>query len=55
MNERAHPASTQTAVPRPGLTALDDALQQLLAQALPLGRTENVSTFDADGRVHRQW
>ncbi len=54
MNERAHPASTQTAVPRPGLTALDDALQQLLAQALPLGRTENVSTFDADGRVLAQ-
>ncbi len=33
---------------------LDEALQRLLAQAVPLGRTEQVSTFDADGRVLAQ-
>ncbi|MEY4295631.1 MAG: hypothetical protein RLY82_1319, partial [Pseudomonadota bacterium] len=42
-------------VTRPPLLSLDDALAQLLASlkssALPLGRTESVSTFDADGRV----
>ena len=30
---------------------LDEALTRLLAQATPMGRTERVSTFDADGRV----
>lgn len=36
---------------RPPLLPLDDALAQLLARIQPLGRTERVSTFDADGRV----
>lgn len=39
------------AKPRAPLMSLDDALQRLLAHAAPLGRTEIVSTFDADGRV----
>ena len=33
---------------------LDDALQRLLAQTVPLGRTEQVRTIDADGRVLAQ-
>ena len=33
---------------------LDDALARLLAAAAPLGRTEIVDTFDADGRVLAQ-
>lgn len=33
---------------------LDDALARLLAAAAPLGRTEPVDTFDADGRVLAQ-
>ena len=53
MSTGTHPASTQT-IARPGLMSLDDALKQLLAQALPLERTEAVSTFDADGRVLAQ-
>jgi molybdopterin molybdotransferase len=36
---------------RPPLLSLDDALVRLLEQARPLGATEVVSTFDADGRV----
>ncbi|MDI9334782.1 MAG: molybdopterin molybdotransferase MoeA [Cytophagales bacterium] len=40
-----------TAVPRPSLLSLDDALAQLLAGVQPLNRLETVSTFDADGRV----
>ncbi len=36
---------------RPPLLSLDEALPLLLARALPLSRTETVSTFDADGRV----
>ncbi|MFC5497443.1 gephyrin-like molybdotransferase Glp [Caenimonas terrae] len=39
---------------RPGLTALDDALAELLAHALPLAGHETVSTFEADGRVLAQ-
>ena len=39
---------------RPPLKPLDDALAQLLAQAVVLQRTEDVSTFDADGRVLAQ-
>ena len=39
---------------RPGLTPLDDALAELLEQALPLAGREVVSTFDADGRVLAQ-
>jgi len=37
--------------PRAPLRALDDALQDLLAHALPIERSETVSTFDAAGRV----
>lgn len=33
------------------LTSLDEALAALLAQAAPLGRSETVTLFDADGRV----
>ncbi|MBE7369156.1 molybdopterin molybdotransferase MoeA [Ramlibacter pallidus] len=36
---------------RPPLRPLDDALAALLALAQPLGGTERVATFDADGRV----
>lgn len=36
---------------RAPLKSLDDALAELLAQALPLKQLETVSTFDADGRV----
>ena len=39
------------ATTRQPLLSLDDALRQLLASVSPLGRTESVSTFDADGRV----
>jgi molybdopterin molybdotransferase len=37
--------------PRPALRSLDDALQELLAQAAPLAGHETVSPFEADGRV----
>jgi molybdopterin molybdotransferase len=37
--------------PRPPLRPLDDALQALLARALPLAGSEPVPTFEADGRV----
>lgn len=40
--------------PRPPLKSLDDALRELLAQALPLAGVQSVSTFDADGRVLAQ-
>ena len=40
--------------PRPALKSLDLALEELLAQAHPLGRTDTVSTFDGDGRVLAQ-
>ena len=36
---------------RPALLSLDDALPQLLAQALALTGVQSVSTFEADGRV----
>ena len=39
---------------RAPLMPLDEALQRLLAHATPLGGTEQVSTFDADGRVLAQ-
>jgi len=39
---------------RPALRPLDDALAELLAHAQPLEGTEQVSTFDADGRVMAQ-
>jgi molybdopterin molybdotransferase len=41
-------------VPRPPLKSLDDALAELLAQALVLPGAEDVATFDADGRVLAQ-
>ena len=40
--------------PRAPLRSLDQALAELLVQALPLAGTETVSTFDADGRVLAQ-
>lgn len=40
--------------PRPPLKPLDEALVELLGHALPLGKTETVSTFDADGRILAQ-
>lgn len=40
--------------PRPPLKPLDQALVELLAQALPLEGTETVSTLDGDGRVLAQ-
>jgi len=40
--------------PRPALRPLDDALAELLAHARPLEGTEQVSAFDADGRVMAQ-
>lgn len=45
MSEAAH---------RPPLMPLDQALERLLVQAVPLGRIETVDTFDADGRVLAQ-
>jgi len=39
-----------TFTPKP-LKSLDDAMAELLAQAVPLSASEHVSTFDADGRV----
>ncbi|MEY4652534.1 MAG: hypothetical protein RI884_1115, partial [Pseudomonadota bacterium] len=39
---------------RPPLRALDDALADLLGRAIPLGRAERLSTFEADGRVLAQ-
>jgi molybdopterin molybdotransferase len=39
---------------RPALLSLDDALPQLLAQAIALPRVDTASTFDADGRVLAQ-
>ncbi len=39
---------------RPALRPLDEALADLLAQASPLDQAQNISTFDADGRVLAQ-
>lgn len=44
-------APTQARAP---LKPLDDALADLLAQAVPLAGTDTVNTFDADGRVLAQ-
>ena len=41
----------QSSTPRQPLKPLDEALIELLAYAAPLGKTETVSTFDADNRV----
>ena len=49
MNTPAQPVSG--GAPRKALTALDDALAELLSHAVPLGQVETVSTFDADRRV----
>ncbi|MDO5087556.1 MAG: molybdopterin molybdotransferase MoeA [Comamonadaceae bacterium] len=43
-----------TTAKRPPLMPLDEALAALLARATPLARTEEVSTFEADGRVLAQ-
>ena len=43
--------TTPPADRRPPLQSLDDALARLLAAVSPLGVTEDVSTFDALGRV----
>lgn len=40
--------------PRAPLMSLDEALGRLLAQIQPMGRTERLATFDADGRVLAQ-
>jgi molybdopterin molybdotransferase len=40
--------------PRQPLKSLDEALAELLSHAVPLSRTDTVSTFDADGRVLAQ-
>jgi molybdopterin molybdotransferase len=40
--------------PRAALRPLDDALAELLGHAAPLEGIENISTFDADGRVLAQ-
>ena len=37
--------------PRLPLRPLDEALDELMAYAVPLARHETVSTFEADGRV----
>ncbi len=47
---KANPPATA----RLPLASLDDAMARLLAHALPLSRSEAVSTFDADGRVLAQ-
>ena len=47
-------AAPATLPGRQPLLPLVDALARLLARALPLGRDERVSTFDADGRVLAQ-
>lgn len=39
------------AAARPPMKPLDEALADLLAQAVPLAGTDTVDTFDADGRV----
>ncbi len=41
-------------MPRTPLRPLEQALSELLAFAAPLGQTEQVATFDADGRVLAQ-
>ncbi|OIN92687.1 MAG: molybdopterin molybdenumtransferase MoeA [Comamonadaceae bacterium CG1_02_60_18] len=46
--------SAAPATSRPPLRALDGALAELLSHAQPLAGTEQVSTFDADGRVLAQ-
>jgi molybdopterin molybdotransferase len=55
MNATPEPKATSpvdaSKASRPSLTSLDDARTQLLAHAAPLGCTEMVDLFDADGRV----
>ncbi len=43
--------TSATSAPRKPLLPLDEAVAQLLAAVAPLTATEQVSTFDADGRV----
>jgi molybdopterin molybdotransferase len=51
MNDPAASAAPRARAP---LMALDDAVARLLAEAAPLHEVEQVSTFDADGRVLAQ-
>ena len=46
--------SATSTSPRQPLKPLDEALVELLEHAAPLGRSQTVSTFDADGRVLAQ-
>src|SRR6185436_13711860 len=46
--------SPQVNTGKPGLKPLDDALAELLGHAQVLAGTEQLSTFDADGRVLRK-
>ena len=46
--------STAPAAPRAPLRPLDEVLADLLGRVHPLGRTETVSTFEADGRALAQ-
>ena len=48
------PVLSKPPAARPPLKALDDALAELLARALPLAGIQMLSTFDADGRVLAQ-
>ena len=45
------PVLLNSPIARPPLKALDEALIELLARALPLAGVQTLSTFDADGRV----
>ena len=54
MSDPAAPAATTAPRARAPLMALDDAVARLLAEAAPLPDVEQVSTFDADGRVLAQ-
>jgi molybdopterin molybdotransferase len=45
---------SSASAPRAPLKSLDSALEELLAQARPLGPSDTVSTFDADHRVLAQ-
>jgi molybdopterin molybdotransferase len=54
MNAPAQPVQPVQPLQRQPLKSLDDALAQLLTQAQPQLGTEQISTFDADGRVLAQ-
>ena len=54
MSDPAAPPATAAPRARAPLMVLDDAVARLLAEAAPLPDVEEVSTFDADGRVLAQ-